>query len=153
MIKPYHLLIALLAIGCSPKVINQATVKERDSLAVKTIHHHDTIRIAGETVFVTKYIKDTTSFKEVKKVGRATETIINKHGQLTAICECDSIKKALDIAISDTTKFKFKETTVTRTIIKPVTSAFDRFTRWFFIACCCAASIAFAFKFKALAGL
>ncbi len=150
MIKPLQALIFGLAIGCSPKVINQSTVKERDSLAVKIVHHHDTIRIAGETVLITKVITDTVSFRQEKKIGRADVVLINKHGKLTADCKCDSIQIAKDFALKDTMRFKFKETTNTRTIIKTVTTGFDKFCRWFFIACCCAASIVLAFKFKSI---
>ncbi len=150
MNKPLQALIFGLVIGCSPKVINQSTVKERDSLAFKIVHHYDTIRVKQDTVKITQIIHDTASFRIEKKEGRADIILTNKHGKLTADCKCDSIQIAKDFALKDTMRFKFKETTTTRTIIKPVTSGFDKFCRWFFIACCCAASVVLAFKFKSI---
>jgi len=126
------IIILILLSGCAAKVTTSSTTIEKDSLGVKTIHHHDTVRVKGETVFVDRVIHDTVSFTIIKKEGRATETITNKHGVLTGKCKCDSIQKALNIAIQDTTKYKTRMTTIIKTVTKNHTSGFDWFCRGIF---------------------
>jgi len=145
------LFVALIFASCAPKVINIATTTTRDSLAVKTVHHRDTIRIEGEKIFVDRVIHDTVSFVQEKKIGRADITLTNKKGVLTATCECDSIKKAYDVVLKDTTRYKFKETKITHTVFKAVTNGFDKFCRWFFIVCCVLAGVYTGLKLKKVA--
>lgn len=152
MIKPYHLLLTILLTSgiwsCAPKVINQSTVTERDSLSVKVVHHYDTIRIKGETIFVTKTIRDTVSFRIEKKEGRADIILTNNKGKLTADCKCDSVQIAKDFALKDTTRYKFKETIRTRTIIKKESSNFGKFCEKFFILFCLVVLGVSAFKLR-----
>jgi hypothetical protein len=143
-----YLFILLVATACSPKMINTATTTTRDSLAVKIVHHRDTIRVPGDSVVVIKTIHDTVSFTIEKKVGRSDIIITNKHGQLSGKCECDSIQRAYDILQKDTTRYKFKETKITRTVYQQVTNKFDRFCRWFFIVVVAMVSLYAGLKLK-----
>lgn len=127
-----YLIIILLLASCAPKIINTKTTTVRDSIVTKTVHHRDTIKIPGQTIFVTKTIKDTTSFTIDKKEGRGELIITDNHGQLSAKCECDSIRRAFDFVSKDTSRYKFKTTTLTRTIEVKFIPKFYKFTFGFF---------------------
>lgn len=152
MIKPYHLLLTILLTSgiwsCSPKVINQTTVTERDSISVKIVNHRDTIRIPSETVFITKTIRDTVTFIEHKKEGRANVTLTNKAGKLTADCKCDSAQIIKNYSLKDTARYKFKVITKTRTVIKKESSDFGKFCEKFFILFCLVVLGISAFKLR-----
>lgn len=120
--------ILLILSACSAKLTQSTNTVEKDSLALRTVHHHDTVRIKGDSikVILKQIIHDTMI---VEKQGRAQLNITKRGNQTTTKCKCDSIQKALDIALVDTTKYKTKTTTVIRTIIKTHTSGFDWFCR------------------------
>ena len=128
----YLPLIIFLA-ACSPKVINTTKTTERDSLGVKLVFIQDTVRIKGDSIIAVIHERDTII---VEKQGRAELDIVKKNGRTTTKCKCDSIQKALNIAINDTTRYKFKETTVTKTIFKNRDkTGFEKFCLWFTLIC------------------
>lgn len=128
-----HLCLLLIASSCAPKLTQTSSSVEKDSTSVKVVHHHDTIRIKGEiiTIIQKKLIHDTVI---VEKQGRTELDITRKNGITTTICKSDSLQKALDIALNDTTRYKFKTTKVVRTIYqnKPK-SDLTKFCEWFTI--------------------
>jgi len=125
------LFILLIFSACSAKLTQSSTTVEKDSLALRIVHHHDTVRIKGDSikVMIRESVHDTVI---VEKQGRARLEIDRSKGKTTTKCKCDSIQKALDIALVDTTKFKTKTTTVIRTIHETHTSGFDWFCRGIF---------------------
>jgi len=125
------LIIILILSSCAAKITQSSNTIEKDSLALRTVHHHDTVRIKGDSVKVMlmQTVHDTVI---VEKQGRAQLNITKRGNRTTTKCKCDSIQKALDIALIDTTKFKTKVTTVIRTIHETHTSGFDWFCRGIF---------------------
>lgn len=124
----YASLVALLT-SCHPQITKTTTV--RDSLVVKEVHHRDTVRIKGDLITVTvKEIKHDTVIKE--RQGRAELDIIKKDGKTTTKCKCDSIQKALDIVLKDTSRYKFTTTNEVRTVEVKHIPQFYKFTFWVF---------------------
>jgi len=125
------LIILLLLSSCAARVTQSTNTVEKDSLTLRIVHHHDTVKIKGDSikVVVRESVHDTVI---IEKQGRAKLEIDRSKGKTTTKCKCDSIQKALDIALVDTTKFKTKITTVVRTIHETHTSGFDWFCRGIF---------------------
>lgn len=102
-----------------------------------TKYVHDTIKIATSKVSTT-FTGDST-FDEHS--GHAELKVAVIKGKTRAECFCDSLVIAKKLAIRDTVHHIIKETAKVKTEIKFMTSPFDRFCRWFFIACCCAVGL------------
>lgn len=120
--------ILLMLSACSAKLTQSSITIEKDSLALRIVHHHDTVRVKGDSIKVVlkQTIHDTVI---VEKQGRAELAITKRGNQTTTKCKCDSIQKALDIALVDTTRYKTKVTTIMRTIHESHVSKFDWFCR------------------------
>ena len=128
----YLFFIALLT-SCAPKIVNTKTTTVRDSLVIKEVHHMDTVRIKGDTITIEKFVgEQAMPFTEEKKQGRADVKITISHGQLSVKCKCDSIQKALDIVLKDTSRYKFTATNEIRTVQVKFIPRFYKFTFWSF---------------------
>lgn len=128
-----YLFLAIIISGCAHKITQSTNTIEKDSLSIKIVHHYDTVRIKGDSVwFVDSSPVYKTDTVIITKQGRAELDITRKRGVTTTKCKCDSIQKALSFAIQDTSHYKTKTITITKTVIETHISGFDWFCRGIF---------------------
>lgn len=134
-----YVIIVLLFCACSAKVLNSTQTTVKDSVVYTTRVVHDTVRIAASNVGIEWLNTVDSTFEE--QSGQAHLKIVSKGGKSRADCRCDSLTIAKRLAIHDTIHHIVREKTKARETIKFISSPFDKFTRWFFIAFCCAVAL------------
>lgn len=125
--------LALMLWSCTPKVLNSSTTTVKDSIVYTNRTIYDTVRVNRDDLLIDWLSTADT----IVKHGRAELKISKQKVE----CICDSLTIAKKLAIHDTVHHIVRETAKVKTEIKFITSAFDKFTRWFFIACCCAVAL------------
>lgn len=170
MIKPYHLLLTLLIIGCAPsatrklqrakKLIAQAELKgakvESDTVKNKieikgestrelNVNIKDSIQITKKDSIVYNK-KDTTIYHFEKKTiwKHPKDTTINSNG-IEVNIKFSNGKLSIKAKCPDK---EIIEKTAINNKISCNESDFTKFCRWFFIIFCCLASVFIAFKLK-----
>lgn len=133
-----YLLIAftILLTSCHPKIIQTVKTVVKDSVRMRIIVRHDTLKLPSEKVFVKEMVEcDKATNKPVPMKtsvsnGRAKATAeIDKNGLLTEECECDSLKKVLASYDTITEHFHKEITTVHDTKQVFVTHWYDYWCR------------------------
>ncbi len=127
------LIFAVALFSCHPKIISNTVTTTKDSIVYKIVNKRDTVRIPGESVFITKHIPcpDLKPFSETKKSGRSSVTLAaDKSGNVTATSNCDSLLQVLQRWDTTTQHFRSSKQVIHDSVIVYRTQWYDMAARW-----------------------